>query len=930
MSTSHCLLSAPIPPPQGAAPLPVPPLLEGIVDFAELRDVGAAYVDKTSTISKLAQRRQRMYLSRPDGFGKSVLLSTLKYYFEGRADLFEGLAVGEAMASRAVAQRPVLHLQMEEMGSSIVKLEQNLTDWLITHEARYKIQVVPETGSMRVRLKKIIERAFEESKTAMDAHQGGTPSFPGVVVLIDNFHTPLVKSLGTPDERAVRELYDSLFYSLFQNSQVYFLLATGTLSLDHLRNHLRISAPPNDVSTKPEWSDVCGFSIKEIRETFAAHLEVKCVSLEVSADSLLSALEQHCNAHQFCDAGSLLYSHNDVLEVMGMTEKVARSARSAASLLYRRIALRRTDTAVVRHSQSSDFSDMVHEGSRFVDKTEWAWHIANRLGHSHIVFMRPRRFGKTTLASTMKHYYEGRKELFVGLKAAELESKRLIDEQWVRRPVLFLSMDIDFSDEPSFRNSVLNRLEPYCKMYNAPCSEAKPLNQIFIDLILAAQRQTGHRPVIIIDEFQWPTLKSESLDETVRTKIQEAYIVFLGALKKEATNIHRTFITGIVYVKFLSEKGSSLLNHLTNTTFDPVLSTACGFTEEEMRATFPLELERLYDTPELAGKRAEDSNKIEVVMNELRERFNGYRFSPDPCAAVYNPWSVMQSLSKQAVAYYWAGEGPSSAMLQLLKNNDVGYLKELRRKTISRESLLNNALIHTQDIGSTPLYALYCGYLTLLDASAQDGTLPTECAIDFPNKEVRLAVALLELKIKYGMQCVPTFLLQLPTLAARGDVAQMMTFFYHFIADAYGGTDKSFFDVESYYQVRLYDLLKCCFKEANVERPVITGRIDVNFVVNDHATGKRREYILELKMTHRGKKAAAIKQVRRYTPRATSSEWVRLVLFFNKDLRNLSDWVQVSDTGHIIAQINDQQREIFNRKSAATDTPEGSSSARGV
>eukprot|EP00796_Vickermania_ingenoplastis_P002256 gene2256-biopygen1867 len=267
-------------------------------------------------------------------------------------------------------------------------------------------------------------------------------------------------------------------------------------------------------------------------------------------------------------------------------------------------------------------------------------------------------------------------------------------------------------------------------------------------------------------------------------------------------------------------------------------------------------------------------------------------------------------------------------MLQLLKNNDVGYLKELRRKTIARESLLNNALIHTQDIGSTPLYALYCGYLTLLDASAQDGTLPTECAIDFPNKEVRLAVALLELKSKYGMQCVPTFLLQLPTLAARGDVAKMMTFFYHFIADAYGGTDKSFFDVESYYQGRLYDLLKCCFKEANVERPVITGRMDVNFVVNDHATGKRREYILELKMTHRGTKAAAIQQVWRYTPRATSSEWVRLVLFFNKDLRNLSDWVQVSDTGHIIAQIDDQQREIFNRKSAATDTPEGSSSAR--
>eukprot|EP00796_Vickermania_ingenoplastis_P001080 gene1080-biopygen870 len=152
---------------------------------------------------------------------------------------------------------------------------------------------------MEGRLEEIIERAFEESKIATEAQQGGTPSFPGVVVLIDNFHTPLVKSLGTPEERAVRELYDSLFYSLFQNSQVYFLLATGTLSLVHLRNHLRISAPPNDVSTRPEWSDVCGFSIEEIRETFAAHLEATAARHGVTTEALMSELEQHYKAYVF-------------------------------------------------------------------------------------------------------------------------------------------------------------------------------------------------------------------------------------------------------------------------------------------------------------------------------------------------------------------------------------------------------------------------------------------------------------------------------------------------------------------------------------------------------------------------------------------------------------------------------------------------------
>eukprot|EP00796_Vickermania_ingenoplastis_P006286 gene6286-biopygen3985 len=110
----------------------------------------------------------------------------------------------------------------------------------------------------------------------------------------------------------------------------------------------------------------------------------------------------------------------------------------------------------------------------------------------------------------------------------------------------------------------------------------------------SARRQTGHCPAIV-DEFDRPMLKSESLNDIVRTKLQEAYIEFLGGLKDEVAIIYRAFITGIVYVKFLSELSCSVLNHLTSMTFDPELPTACGFTEEEMRADFPLELERLYD-----------------------------------------------------------------------------------------------------------------------------------------------------------------------------------------------------------------------------------------------------------------------------------------------------------------------------------------------
>eukprot|EP00796_Vickermania_ingenoplastis_P011458 gene11458-biopygen8321 len=544
MSTSHRLLSAPIPPPQGGAPLPVPPLLEGIVDFAKLRRSGAIYVDKTAQLQRLARSEIIAYLSRPDGFGKSVLLSTLKYYFEGRADLFEGLAVGEAMASRAVAQRPVLHLNMEEMGSSIVKLEQNLTDWLITHEARYKIQVVPKTGSMRVRLKEIIERAFEESKIATEAQQGGTPSFPGVVVLIDNFHTPLVKSLGTPEERAVRELYDSLFYSLFQNSQVYFLLATGTLSLVHLRNHLRISAPPNDVSTRPEWSDVCGFSIEEIRETFAAHLEATAARHGVTTEALMSELEQHYKAYVFTwgKGFETVYRPSDVLQMLGG---------------YDEFWIQRASSPPSIALDCADFKTIRRSGAFYVDKTEAILGFigsSETRARSHFSFLgRPRRFGKSLLCSTLQCFCEGRKDLFKGLAISRHE------KVWSSYCVLSLSfVERSFASPergkappgPQVETVISSRavlrviseaISAFLKRYtNAAGNGAGVTLKGAIDM---AWLCTGQQTVVLIDEYDYPLNHCRKGD---MKKMKGLYHDFFANIKAAAPHLKVLFVTGIM------------------------------------------------------------------------------------------------------------------------------------------------------------------------------------------------------------------------------------------------------------------------------------------------------------------------------------------------------------------------------------------------
>ena len=82
----------------------------GIADFERIRQDGRIYIDKTHLVYRLCHESQFVFLSRPRRFGKSLLCSTLKYYFQGRKDLFEGLAMAEL--EKEWKQYPVLHFDM--------------------------------------------------------------------------------------------------------------------------------------------------------------------------------------------------------------------------------------------------------------------------------------------------------------------------------------------------------------------------------------------------------------------------------------------------------------------------------------------------------------------------------------------------------------------------------------------------------------------------------------------------------------------------------------------------------------------------------------------------------------------------------------------------------------------------------------------------
>ena len=186
----------------------------GIQTFENIRREGYVYVDKTALIYRLVTTGKPYFLSRPRRFGKSLLLSTLESYFEGRRELFEGLAIADL--EEAWQEYPVLHLDLnaekydapEQLGGI---LNRHLNQW----EDRWGREEREESFSDR--FSGIIRRACEQT---------GQP----VVVLVDEYDKPLLQALQ--DSFLLEEYRKTLkaFYGVLKSSDRYlrFVFLTGT------------------------------------------------------------------------------------------------------------------------------------------------------------------------------------------------------------------------------------------------------------------------------------------------------------------------------------------------------------------------------------------------------------------------------------------------------------------------------------------------------------------------------------------------------------------------------------------------------------------------------------------------------------------------------------------------------------------------------
>lgn len=353
-----------------------------------------------------------------------------------------------------------------------------------------------------------------------------------------------------------------------------------------------------------------------------------------------------------------------------------------------------------------DFESLREDGYFYIDKTALVYQLA-KTGRYYFL-SRPRRFGKSLLISTMEAYFRGKKDLFKGLAIEKLE------KDWEEHPVLHLDLNTGLYDSAErllyVLEDVLHRWE---NLYGTSVSEKTPELR-FMGVIRRAYEQTGHRVVILVDEYDKPLLQAIGNPE-LQEKYRSLLKAFYGALKTMDGSIKFALLTGVT--KFGKVSVFSDLNNLDDISMDDRYVELCGITEREIHAYMEEDVRNLA----LArGLTYEETSGI------LKERYDGYHFTEDS-VGLYNPFSLLNTFAKKKFGDYWFETGTPSYLVELLKRTHYDLYAMAHTET-------DADVLNSIDAASyNPIPVIYqSGYLTIKGYDPEFRLYK----LGFPNKEV--------------------------------------------------------------------------------------------------------------------------------------------------------------------------------------------------
>ena len=499
----------------------------------------------------------------------------------------------------------------------------------------------------------------------------------------------------------------------------------------------------------------------------------------------------------------------------------------------------------------------------YVDKTDIVWQLANR-GKKYNYLSRPRRFGKSLLVDTLEAYFLGKKDLFEGLRIMELE------KEWVKRPVVRLDMSRAGTAPDTLRSYLDITFDHLEKEYGITPKPTAQLADRFDAIIQTGYRQTGQQVAILIDEYDSP------LQHSWKTPHHEActsiYREVFAILKADDKYEKFVFITGIT--KFTQISLFSVLNNLSNISFEPEYAAICGITKEEMLRDFKPEIDKLA---------AYENRTYDEAVALLTAYYDGYHFSHDNMVDVFNPFSLINALSDSKLRNYWASSGATSMLPKFVDNIEI-RLKNFENCPIDSDTL------ETSDVtgGGAELFLYQSGYLTIKGYT--DGIY----ILGIPNYEVRKAlykIVLPALTLKTNDQVISTQSMLLYYLQL-GNLPEAMKCLKALVADVpYSNKKLASMDMEERYRLILSTIFNAIGCRVEVEKMIATGRIDM-VVETIHTI-----YVLELKLSNNGGIDAATEQIRsrQYAEpfKADKRRVVALAIELDDKGKGLIDWKEV-------------------------------------
>ena len=267
---------------------PIRKLPVGIQDFTSLREDGYLYVDKTALVYKMVTTGKPYFLSRPRRFGKSLLLSTLEAYFLGRKDLFKGLAIEQLEKEWKVY--PVLHLSLNaKFYETKESLEQILDDHLVAWEDKYEITKKKESTNYEGRFMQIIQQACEKTGEK-------------VVVLIDEYDKPLLRTLFNDDLHNVYREMLTGFYTVLKDADRYlrFVFITGVTKFSQLGIFSNLNQLM-DISMAPAYATICGMTKVEIERDFQPELAALAAMNKLTYEQTVNELTKRYDGYHFSE-----------------------------------------------------------------------------------------------------------------------------------------------------------------------------------------------------------------------------------------------------------------------------------------------------------------------------------------------------------------------------------------------------------------------------------------------------------------------------------------------------------------------------------------------------------------------------------------------------------------------------------------------------